>query len=86
MLSIYLKYVWQKNFNESCQVFKISDINYLNTSYLPWYANASIDVKPTTNSLNGHEFVETIHRVYDEIVQWRKTFWSFFLGRQPKYL
>ena len=25
------------------------------------YTNTSSVVKPTTNSLNGHEFVETIH-------------------------
>ena len=29
-------------------------------------------VKSTTTSLNGYEFVETIHGVYDEIAQWRK--------------
>ena len=34
---------------------------------LPPYANASSVVKSTTNSLNGHEFVETTHRVYNEI-------------------
>ena len=33
---------------------------------LPLYANASSVVKSTSNSLNGHEFVETIHRVYDD--------------------
>ena len=31
------------------------------------YANASSVVKSTTNSLNGHQFVETTHRVYNEI-------------------
>ena len=36
---------------------------------LPPYTIASRVVKSTTNSLNGHEFVETIHGVYDEIVQ-----------------
>ena len=39
---------------------------------LPPHTNKSSIVKSTTNSLNGHEFVETIHRVYDEIVQWRR--------------
>ena len=39
---------------------------------LPPYPNASSVVKYTTNSLNGHELIETIHTVYDEIVQWRK--------------
>ena len=29
----------------------------------PPYTNPSRDVKSTTNSLNGHEFVESIHRV-----------------------
>ena len=32
----------------------------------------AMDVKSTINSLYGHEFVETIHRVYSEIVQWRE--------------
>ena len=36
---------------------------------LPPYTNTSSVVKSTTNSLNGHEFVETIHGVYDEIEQ-----------------
>ena len=31
------------------------------------YANASSVVKSITNSLNGHQFVETTHRVYNEI-------------------
>ena len=43
---------------------------------LPPYTNPSRDVKSTTNSLNGHEFVAIIHRVYDEIVQWRKNFFK----------
>ena len=30
---------------------------------LPPYRNASSVVKSTTNSLNGHEFVESSHRV-----------------------
>ena len=34
---------------------------------LPPYTNASSVEKSTTNSLNGHEFVETTYRVYDEI-------------------
>ena len=34
---------------------------------LPPYANASSVVKSTTNSLNEHQFVETTHRVYNEI-------------------
>ena len=45
------------------------------------YTNASSIVKSTTNNLNGHAFVETIHRVYDEI---EKTFSSFLLGMKPK--
>ena len=53
---------------------------------LPRYTNASIDVELTTNSLNAHEFVISIQRVYDQIVNWRKTFSSFLLERQPKYL
>ena len=36
---------------------------------LPPCANAFSIVKSTTNGLNGHEIAETIHRVYDEIVQ-----------------
>ena len=39
---------------------------------LPLYTNASSIVKSLANTLNGHEFVETIYRVYDEIAQWRK--------------
>ena len=39
---------------------------------LPLYTNASSIVKSLTNTLNGHEFVETIYRVYNEIAQWRK--------------
>ena len=33
------------------------------------YRNPSSVAKSTTNNLNGHEFVETIHVVYNEIVQ-----------------
>ena len=66
---------------------------------LPPYTNASSVVKSTPNSLNGHEFVETIPFVYDEIVEWRKNlfklpsgnkwngekiFSSFLPGIQPK--
>ena len=36
---------------------------------LPPYTNGSSNAKSTAKCLNGHEFVETIHRVYDEIVQ-----------------
>ena len=42
-------------------------------SDLPPYTNASSVVKSITNSLNENEFVETIHRVYNEIMQRRKT-------------
>ena len=51
---------------------------------LPSYTNASSIVKSTTNSLNGHEFVETIHRVYDEIVQWRKDLFKLSSGNAAK--
>ena len=47
---------------------------------LPPYRNASSVVKSTTNSLNGHEFVESSHRVYDEIVPWRKTLFKLPSG------
>ena len=45
----------------------------------PPFTNASSLVQSATNSLNGHEFVETIQR---EIVQWRKkpfqaSFWEY---------
>ena len=43
---------------------------------LPPCANAFSIVKSTTNGLNGHEIAETIHRVYDEIVQQRKDFFK----------
>ena len=51
---------------------------------LPSCINASSFVKSTTNSLNGHEFVETIHRVYDEIVQWRKNLFKLPSGNPAK--
>ena len=51
---------------------------------LPPYTDASSIVKSTTNSLNGHEFVETMHRVYDEIVQWRKDFFKLPSGNTAK--
>ena len=51
---------------------------------LPSYTNPSSIVKSTTNSLNGHEFVETIHRVYDEIVQWRKDLFKLSSGNAAK--
>ena len=48
------------------------------------YTNASSIVKYTTNNLNGHVFVETIHRVYDEIVQWRKNLFKLPSGNEAK--
>ena len=48
------------------------------------YTNGSSVVKPTTNSLNGHEFVETIHVVCDEIVQWRKNLFKLPSGNADK--
>ena len=48
---------------------------------LPPYTNASSDVKSTTNSLSGNEFIETIYKVYSEI---EFTFSSFLVGMQPK--
>ena len=51
---------------------------------LPPYTNASSVVKSITNSLNEHEFLETIHRVYDEIVQWRKNLFKFPSGNAAK--
>ena len=51
---------------------------------LPPYTIASRVVKSTTNSLNGHEFVETIHGVYDEIVQWRKNLFKLPSGNAVK--
>ena len=51
---------------------------------LPLYTNASSVVKSSTNSLNGHEFVEIIHRVYDEIVQWRKNLFKLPSGNAAK--
>ena len=50
---------------------------------LPPYTNASSIVNSTTNCLNGHEFIETIHSVYNECNE-GKTFSSFLLGMQPK--
>ena len=50
---------------------------------LPPYTNASSIVNSTTNCLNGHEFIETIHRVYNECNE-GKTFSSFLLRMQPK--
>ena len=51
---------------------------------LPLYTNTSSVVKSSTNSLNGHEFVETIHRVYEEIVQWRKNLFKLPSGSAAK--
>ena len=51
---------------------------------LPPYTNAPSIVKSTTNSLNGREFVETIHVVYDEIVQWRKNLFKLHSGNAAK--
>ena len=51
---------------------------------LPPYTNASSVVKSATNSLKGHEFVETIHGVYDAIVQWRKNLLNLFSGNAAK--
>ena len=51
---------------------------------LPPYTNASSVVKSITNSLNEHEFLETIHRVYDEIVQWRKNLFKLPSGNAAK--
>ena len=51
---------------------------------LPPYENASSVVKSTTNSLNEHEFVETIHVVYDEIVQRRKNLFKLPSGNAAK--
>ena len=51
---------------------------------LLWYTNSSSVVKSTNDTLNGHKFVETIHRVYDKTVQWKKSFSNFLLGMHPK--
>ena len=48
------------------------------------YTNTSSVVKSTTNSLNGHEFVETIHGVYDEIEQWSKNLFKLPSGNIAK--
>ena len=50
----------------------------------PSYTNASSVVKSTTDSLNRHELVKTIHRVYDEIVQWRKNLFKLPSGNATK--
>ena len=41
-------------------------------SNLPLYTNASSVVKSSANSLSVHEFIETIHIVYSEIVHREK--------------
>ena len=51
---------------------------------LPPYTNTSSVVKSTTNSLNGHEFVETIHGVYDEIEQRSKNLFKLPSGNTAK--
>ena len=51
---------------------------------LPPYTNAASVVKSITNSLNGKKFVETIHFVYDEILQWRKNLFKLPSGNAAK--
>ena len=55
----------------------------LESNLLP-YANASSFVNSTTNSLNRHESLETIHGVYEEIMQWRKKFFKLPSGNTAK--
>ena len=55
----------------------------LESNLLP-YANASSFVNSTTNSLNRHESLETIHGVYEEIMQWRKNFFKLPSGNTAK--
>ena len=52
--------------------------------YFPSYTNSSSVVKSTTNNLSRHEFVETINRVHDEMLQWRKNLFKIPSGNAAK--
>ena len=51
---------------------------------LLWYTNSSSVVKSTNDTLNGHKFVETIHKVYDKTVQWKKILLKLPSGNASK--
>ena len=81
-------FVNEKFVVETSSIVKIEEIDIeieveLEPSLLP-YANASSFVNSTTNSLNRQEFLETIHGVYDEIVQWRKNLFKLSSGNTAK--
>ena len=59
----------ENNVVDTSKTIKDEEVNIEIKLNLPPCANAFSIVKSTTNGLNGHEIAETIHRVYDEIVQ-----------------
>ena len=51
---------------------------------LPEFTKASTAINSVTNNISGNEFSETINRVYNEIVQWRKNFFKLPSGNAAK--